>query len=80
MCNPEYLAARWDVCADFGRRMHRTIVHFAKAGCPDGAFSVEWPAFDAEKRQVLCMDLDPRVVSDPLGASLQFWLDASGDG
>ena len=51
--------------AEMSRIMGSTWASFARNGRPDNALLPRWPAYAAEKRETMLLDVKPHVVDNP---------------
>ena len=61
------------VVRDLAQRWSDTIIAFARTGEPNGAGLPHWPRYDAQSRQTLILDANPRIERDPNKGERQLW-------
>jgi para-nitrobenzyl esterase len=55
-----------------------TVLAFASTGDPNGAGLPHWPVYSADQREVMILDAESRIESDPDSQLRQRWGDATG--
>jgi para-nitrobenzyl esterase len=62
-----------DAMRDFAARLHAAWAAFARTGTPTTPGLPDWPAYTAERRATMLLDLDARVEADPGRADREAW-------
>jgi para-nitrobenzyl esterase len=58
--------------------MASTWIAFARTGNPNNATIPHWPAYNAEDRPTLLLDVEPRVQNDLRGEARRLWQGITG--